>query len=152
MPLVPQASHGRRGLLTQTSTPAHELLGQQHVVIAQKDHAALYFGTPGELHPLTDHFLPRLVSGMGLAGDQELDRALGVSQEANQALRIVQQQSGTFVSGKPPGETQGQSLGVQNLPGLGDLLRGGAGFGKLAGITFAGIFNQRVPGGLAHSP
>jgi len=38
IPLVPLASHGRRGVLSQTSTPWHQMLRQEHVVVTEEDH------------------------------------------------------------------------------------------------------------------
>ena len=36
IPLVPLASHGRRGVFTHTSTPSTNLLCQKHVMVGEK--------------------------------------------------------------------------------------------------------------------
>ena len=38
MPLVPHASQGRRGVLSQTIDALHQLLSQKHVVVTEEDH------------------------------------------------------------------------------------------------------------------
>jgi len=37
-PLVPQASHGRRGVFNQRSTPCHQVLGHSHVIVGEEHH------------------------------------------------------------------------------------------------------------------
>ena len=41
MPLVPDASSGRRGLLSQTSDALDQVAADAHVVVLEDDHAAL---------------------------------------------------------------------------------------------------------------
>ena len=60
--------------------PLHQMLGQKHVVVTEKDRMAARFGPPDEMRPFLNHGLPRLVSRMGFAGNDELHRAPSIRQ------------------------------------------------------------------------
>ncbi len=68
---------------------------------------------------------------MGLAREQDLDRPLGIVQDAREPFGIGKEQQGSFVGGESPCESDGQHLGVQHVVGLADLLRRAAVAGKL---------------------
>src|SRR4030095_5949778 len=57
----------------------HQLLGEQHVIIAEKDHMRPHFGAaPYEVGPLADDCLPRVICRMRLTRDEELDRTIWI--------------------------------------------------------------------------
>jgi hypothetical protein len=87
MPEVPQASSGRSGLVV------------------------------GELHHLLDELLAAVVGGVALAGDDELDRPLVVQQQRLEPGRVLEHEREPLVGGHPPGEADGQHVGVEG--GLG---------------------------------
>ena len=62
-----------------------------------------------------DQGLACLVCGMGLAGHDELHRALRIRQQAQQSLRVVQQQIGSFVACKTACKAQRQRVGIKQL-------------------------------------
>ena len=80
------------------------------------------FGPPDELHPFLDQGLTRPVRRMRLAGDDELHRALRIGEQAQQSLRIVQQQIGSLVGGEAARKTQRQGVGIEQLFRLVDRL------------------------------
>ena len=57
-------------------------------------------GAPDETRPFLDQGLPRLVRRVRFAGDDELYRALRITQEPKQARRVVQQQVRSLVGRK----------------------------------------------------
>ena len=71
------------------------------------------FGPDNELHPLLNHLLAGAIRRMGFAGNDELDRTLWIGEQSQQPLRIVQKQVRAFVSGKAPGKTNRQGVGIK---------------------------------------
>ena len=59
--------------------PLHQVLGQEHVVIAEEDRMRTDLGPANELDPLLDQGLSRRVGWMGLARNDELHRSLRIS-------------------------------------------------------------------------
>ena len=86
MPAVDEHLHAARsaglpgppGRVDPNVHALHQVLGQEHVVVAEKDRVGTSLGLPDEMRPLPNHGLPRLVRRMRLAGDDELHRALGI--------------------------------------------------------------------------
>ena len=113
MPLVPHASHGRRGVFSQDVYPLHQMLGQIHVVVTQEDHVGAGLEQPNKVCPFLNQRLPRLVCRMCLAGDDELHRALGTSQKPQQTLRIVQQQVRSLIGREAARKAQCQRVGIK---------------------------------------
>ena len=56
--------------------PLHQVLGQEHVVVAEEDDMRRDLGPPDEVGPSLDQGLPGLVGRVGLAGEDQLHRAL----------------------------------------------------------------------------
>jgi hypothetical protein len=54
----------------------HQVFGQKHVVVTEEDSMGTRVGAPDEMRPFLDQNLSRLIRGMRLAGEDELDRAL----------------------------------------------------------------------------
>ena len=113
MPLVPQASYGRSGLLSQTSGPGDQRPGHGHVVVGQERDPVPDLGLGGEAGEVGDQRLAALVGRVGLAGDQQLDGSLLVQQQPGQPLLVLQQQGEPLVGGHPAGEADGQHLRVE---------------------------------------
>ena len=65
---------------------------------------------PDEANPFLDQRLPGFVRRMGLAGDDELHRALRIGQQAKQSLGIMQQQVRPLVGGEAPGKAERQGI------------------------------------------
>ena len=63
--------------------------------------------------PFLNQRLARLVRRMGLAGKDELHRALRIGQQAQQSLRVVQQQVRPFVGREAPRKAQRQCVGIK---------------------------------------
>ena len=62
---------------------------------------------------------------MSLTGEDELDRTLGIAKNAEQAIRIPEEEVRAFVCGESPGKAEGEDIGIENLPGHPDvILRG----------------------------
>ena len=105
-----------------------------------------------KLYPFLDQGLPRLVRRMGLAGDDELHRALRIGQKTQQALRIVQQQVRSLVGREAARKTQCQRVGIEQMLRPVNRLGRRAGGGQLPGQSFASVFNKRRAGGSAKLP
>ena len=96
-----------------------QLLSEQHVIVAQKDHMRPHFGAAAdEVGPLTNHGLAGLICRMRLTRDEKLYRTILISEDAHQSLRIVKQQVWPFIGCEPPRETQSQRPRIENLRGL----------------------------------
>ena len=74
-----------------------------------------HLGPPDEMRPFLDQGLACLVRRMRLAGHDELHRALRIGQQAQQPLRVVQQQVRSFVGCKPACKAQCQIVGVKQV-------------------------------------
>ena len=96
------------------------------------------FGIAHHLRDLLQDLLSRLVVRMGLAGKQELHRALGIVDHRGQALDVGEDQVGALVGGEAAREADGQRIGREHLvETVEDFLRLAA-----AG----GLFVRAVPG------
>ena len=111
--------------------PLDQMRGEQHVVVAEEQHVAAGLRALAEAHPLLHQSLPGVVLGVRLAGDDELHRALGVGQDAQQPLGVVQQETRALIGGEAAREAQGQRLGVEHLLRLLDLRHRRGGDGEL---------------------
>ncbi len=104
------------------------------------------------MYPFLNQGLPRLVCRMGLAGDDELHRALRIGQQAQQPRRIVQQQVRSLVGREAARKAQRQGVGIKEMLRLVNRLGRRAGGGQLPGQSFASVFNKRLAGGDAKLP
>ncbi len=95
--------------------PLHHVLGQMHIVVAEEDRARTCFGAADKLHPVPDHILAGLIRRMRLAGNDELHGTLWIIQQAQQALRIMQQQIGALIGGKAPRKAHGQNMFIKYI-------------------------------------
>ena len=74
-----------------------------------------HLGPPDELGPFLNQGLSRLVRRMGLAGKDELHRALGIGQQAKQSLRVVQQQVRPLVGREAARKAERQCVGIEQM-------------------------------------
>ena len=103
----------------------HHLPRHLHVVVFQKDHVFPEVGIARELHNFADVALPRLVLGMGLAGDDDLHRQVLVQQNAFEPIHVAEQQRGALVGGEAAREPDGESVGIEHPSRAVHLRRGG---------------------------
>ena len=93
---------------------------QVDVVILEDDEAAHErLGLRQLVNPL-QHGLAQIVGGMGLAGEDELHGPLGVVEDFADQRHVAHDQVGPLVRGKPPGEADGERLGIEGLAQLVD--------------------------------
>ena len=123
------------------------MLGQPRVVVAQEDDVGLGLWLADELYPFMNQGLPRLVRGMGLASDDELHRALRISQQAQQTRRIVQKQVRPFVGREAPRKAQCQGVGIEEMLRPGNRLWQRRGGSQLVRQSLAGIADEGIAGG-----
>ena len=113
MPEVPEASSGRRGLLSQTSTPRTMQLGDPHVVVLEDEDAAAELRRAAAGEDRLDHLLAGPVGRVGLAGEDELDRPVGVVDEAGEPVHVGEEERGPLVGGEAAGEADRQDLRIE---------------------------------------
>ena len=95
--------------------PLHQMLRQQHIVVAQEDDVRPGLWLAYEVYPFMDQDLPRPVLRMSLAGNDQLHRSFAICQKAQQTRRIVQQQVRSLVRGEPPRKTECQCIGIEHM-------------------------------------
>src|SRR5690606_8262606 len=103
-------------------------------------------------HPFADKRLPGAVGGMRFACDDELYGALGIIEELQQALGVMQKQIGPLVDGEAPGKTQSQCPSIENLLCRLDCFGWRSGCCALGGEALANIIDQHRPVGSAKLP
>ena len=101
---------------------AREHAAHLHVVLLDERHAPLEAGLAGVLVDDAREFLPALVAGVRLAGEDDLHRALGVSEERGETLRLLEDQRRTLVGGEAAREAEGERALVEGAPGLAGVL------------------------------
>ena len=79
-----------------------------------------------EVEDLADQVLAGVVFGMGLAGEEDLQRAVLVGEERHESRDIVEEQVAALIGGDAAGEADGQRLGIEAGERLLDLGRGDA--------------------------
>ena len=106
MPLVPEASHGLRGVLIHTSTPCTSCWVREHVVVTQKDDVILDVRPANEVAPALDQLFSGFVLWMRLAGQDQLHGALPIGQDADEPVGIAQQQIRPLVGREAAGKAE----------------------------------------------
>jgi hypothetical protein len=109
------------------------MLGQLHVVVGEEHRVLTHLRAANESHPLTDHCLANLVVGVRLPGQDQLHRTLRMGQQADQPLRIVQEQVRPLVTHEATSEPQRQGVAIQYVAGIFQRLRPGPSRRKLPG-------------------
>ncbi len=113
--LLPGGAAGLHGVLRGVEPDVHagdQLARQRQVVALHQHDAAGELRSPRELVDHLDEVLARQVVGVGLAGEDQQHRALGIVDQARQAFRIREQQGGPLVGGEAAGEADGEDIGL----------------------------------------
>ena len=90
-----------------------ERLRHRDVVVGQEHDAVPHLGVVGEPDDLLDQLLAAVVGGVRLAGDDQLDRALGVQQQPLEPLGVAQHQRQPLVRRHAAREADRQHVGVE---------------------------------------
>src|SRR5690606_6769436 len=94
-----------------------------HVVVLDEEDAAAQGLALGQLKEVLDQLLSGLVGGVGLAGEQYLDRPPGVADEPAEPVEVGEQQPGLLVGREAPREADGQNFGVEHSLDRAELVR-----------------------------
>ena len=68
-----------------------------------------------------DQGLARFILGVGLAGEDEVDRPFVGQNRAEQFVDVLEDQVGPLVGRETPGETDGEDLRFQGVAGVGQM-------------------------------
>ena len=92
----------------------HEVARDAHVVVLEDEDAAREARRAAALEDVLDHPLAGAVGRVGLAREHDLDRAVGVPEQARQALLVAEEQRGSLVGREPAREADGQDVRVED--------------------------------------
>ena len=76
-----------------------------------------------KLHDIADEILALVVARVRLAGDHDLHRHILVTEDALDAVHVLEQQGGAFIGGEPARKADSQRVGIQHLFGMPHLRR-----------------------------
>ena len=103
------------GIVEPDVDALNEVAADVDVVVLDEDELVGEVGVAHHLGDLLEDALAGLVMRMGLAGEEELHRALGVVDHGGEALDVVEQQVGALVGGEAAGEADGEGVGREDL-------------------------------------
>ena len=89
--------------------------GDGHIVIFEEDKFAAEFRASGEFDDGLDELLAVLIARMSFASVDDLHGAVGVVQDAGEALGILKKKSGAFVGGEAAAEADSECIGRENF-------------------------------------
>ncbi len=119
-----------------------ERLRHRDVVVRQEHDPVPHLGVVGEADDLLDHLLAALVGRVRLAGDHQLDRALGVQQQPLEPLRVAHHQGQSLVRRDAAREADRQHVGVEHRVDPAELGRGGTALLPRLPYPLAGVVDQ----------
>ena len=119
-----------------------EGLGHGDVVVGQEDDAVPDLGVVGEPDDVLDELLAAVVGRVRLAGDHQLDGALGVEQQPLEPLGVAHHQRQALVRRCTPREAHGQHVGVQRIVDPGELCAGRTPLGPRLGQASTGVLDE----------
>ena len=93
--------------------PLDEELGHMHIVVFQECYVAAQLMVGAKVQDFMNEIAAGFIGWVGLAGEDQLDRAPLVMEQLFQPFEVAEQQGGPFVGGKAPGEADGESFGVE---------------------------------------
>ena len=96
----------------------HHAACQLHVVVLQEEDLAHELRHGGHFDDAFDEVLPRLVVGVGLAGEDELHGALLVVHDGREPVEVREEQVGALIGCEAACETDGQHVGLDALDDL----------------------------------
>ena len=111
-----------------------------HVVVFQERDPALERGVAGELVDALQHFLPRVVGRMRLAGEHDLHRPPGAGEQPAEPVEIAEDEVRALVGGEPAREADGERAGIEEGARADDLCR----LAVLAGEPMARVLADMV--------
>src|ERR1019366_2903758 len=82
---------------------------------------------------------------MGLAGEDELNRPVRISEDTRQAVGISQEQRGSLVGDEPPDKADGERSWIQKTSRGYEELFSGTAAGKLLSLVIAGVLDEPGP-------
>ena len=113
IPLVPQASSGRRGMLSQRSTAFEQMPAHVPVVVLQQHDVVVKGRVAPHLHESADDRLAAVVGRVGLAGEDHLDGACGVREQRLGAIDVLEEQVPALVCGETARDPDRQHVEAQ---------------------------------------
>ncbi len=90
--------------------PAHP-----HVIVLEKEDVTAQLGCSGQLDDSPDEALAVLVGRMSLAGEDDLDRTIGVGEDRLEPRYVVEEQRRPLVGGEAAGKADGEPLGMHHV-------------------------------------
>ena len=91
---------------------ADQALGKTHIVVLQEDDLAQELRHSADLDDTFDQTLTASVCRVSLAGEEELNRVIGVVHQPLQTIQVREEQVSTFVGGETATETDNQVVRV----------------------------------------
>jgi len=85
------------------------------VVVGQEDETVADVELAGEAFDVLDHLLARMVGRMGLAREHELQRTVGIEQEAAESVGVREQQRRPLVGREAASEADRQDVGIEDV-------------------------------------
>jgi hypothetical protein len=95
---------------------------QVEIIVFEEDDAVTNVFPAGELDDLADEFLAAIVAGVRFACQENLHGPVRVIEEAQQSLRVGEEQRGALIGGEAAREPNGQRVRVQNFSRLPDFI------------------------------
>ncbi len=86
---------------------------ERHLVVGQEHDVAMRAVAAREVDHLADDVLAALVRRVRFAGDDDLQRAIGIAEQRRQPLRLAEQESRAFIRREPPRKTDRERLGIE---------------------------------------
>ena len=111
----PAGLHGAARVVEPDVAALQQGAGHGDVVVLDEGDPVADRRSPGELDHLADHLLAQVVGRVGFAGENQLDRSLGVQEKRLQAIGLGEQESRPLVRGEPTSETDREDGGVERL-------------------------------------
>ena len=116
MPLVPLASSGLRGVLSQTSQPWDEEMRDVQIVVVDECDAAAINRIDCVPIDLLQVMFAGIVGRMRLAGEDDLHVPSGRRQQPDEPVGIPEDQLRPLVAGEPAREADGQRSRIEQRP------------------------------------
>ena len=91
----------------------HEPPRERHLVVLEEDDASRRGGLAREVHDELDQILALLVGRVRLAGDEHLDRPLGIGEELREPLGTAEEEARALVRREAAGEADREDVGVE---------------------------------------
>ena len=95
--------------------PLNQAPPDVHVVVFDEHDVSREPLVAGDLDDALDQFLAHPVLGVGLAGEDELDRPIRRSDDVDHPVHVLKDQAGPLVGREPAGEADRQGVGVEHV-------------------------------------